>query len=124
MDYAKLAADFMAAYNAKDFDTMTRMMPKTIDFAHYNRGAFFTDRDELMAVFPIWAHGDVPDRAFSEPFRVTVSGNVVIRECDLTGTPIADVPGFAAKGERFQLRLCSVYRFNDEGLIVEWKDHG
>lgn len=123
-DFTALTDRFMAAYNAKDFETMRAMMAPDIDMAHHNRGAFFNDRDALCAIFPIFADVLAPDRKFSPPSRVTAVGNIVIRESDFSGTATDDIPNFAVKGEHFVLRLCSVFRFDDNGIIVEWKDHG
>lgn len=123
-DLVGLVDKFLTAYNDKDFATMSRMMVPDIDMAHYNRGAFFSSSAELIAVFPLFADVLAPDRAFSPAHRVTVAGNIVVRESDFSGTAAEDIPGFAPKGERFKLRLCSVFRFNDDGLIAEWKDHG
>lgn len=123
-DYAALVEKFLTAYNDKKFETMSEMMVPNIEMAHYNRNAAFDNRDDLMVVFPIFADILAPDRKFSPAVRVTTSGNMVIRESDFTGTATDDIPNFAAKGEHFKLRLCSVFRFNDDGLIAEWKDHG
>lgn len=123
-DFVQLVDTFLTAYNNKDFAAMRDMMVPDIDMAHYNRGAFFNDRDQLMEVFPAFADNLMPDRKFSPALRITASGNVVVRESDFTGTATDDIPGFAAKGEALKLRLCSVFRFNDDGLIAEWHDHG
>ena len=79
-DYAALVEKFLTAYNDKEFETMKQMMVPNVDMAHYNRNASFDNRDDLMAVFPIFANILAPDRKFSPPVRVTTSGNMVIRE--------------------------------------------
>jgi hypothetical protein len=66
----------------------------------------------------------VPDRHFLPAERVTVAGNIVIREGYYTGTAQVDLPGFADAGGTIMLKFCTVMRFNDDGLLVEWKDHG
>ena len=40
------------------------------------------------------------------------------------GTAQQDLPGFAAKDEALRLRLCSVMKFDDAGILIDWKDHG
>jgi hypothetical protein len=40
-DFAAAADRFVAAYNAKDFETMTAMVSPTLDFAHFNRDFTF-----------------------------------------------------------------------------------
>ncbi|MFA7597092.1 MAG: nuclear transport factor 2 family protein [Novosphingobium sp.] len=123
-DYVALVDKFLTAYNDKDFETMRNMMVPDIDMAHYNRNAFFNNREDLVAILPVFADNLAPDRKFSSALRVTASGNIVIRESDFSGTATGDIPNFASKGEHFKLRLCSLFRFNDDGLIAEWKDHG
>lgn len=123
-DFAALTDKFMKAYNDKDFETMRQMMAPDIDMAHYNRNAFFNKRDDLVAILPVFADVLAPDRKFAPPVRINVAGNVVYRESDYSGTATDDIPNFAKKGEQFKLRLCSVFRFDDDGIIVEWKDHG
>ena len=123
-DFVQLVDTFLTAYNDKDFAKMGERMVPDIDMAHYNRGAQFNHRDQLLEIFPIFADSLMPDRKFSPALRVTASGNVVVRESDFTGTARGDIPGFASDGEKLKLRLCSVFRFTDDGLIAEWHDHG
>jgi hypothetical protein len=121
--YVELVDAFLNAYNAKDFARMGAMLTDDVDMAHYNRGAAFSSKEDLLAILPAFADVLVPDRAFSPALRVTASGRIVVRESDFGGTATQDVPGFAEKGP-FTLRLCSVFRFDDNDLIAEWKDHG
>jgi hypothetical protein len=121
--YVELVDAFLTAYNDKDFDKMASMLTDDVDMAHFNRGAAFSKKADLLAVLPAFAEVLAPDRAFSPALRVTASGNTVVRESDFTGTATQDVPGFFEKGP-FTLRLCSVFRFNEDDLIAEWKDHG
>jgi hypothetical protein len=37
---------------------------------------------------------------------------------------MGDIAGFGMKGEKLRLRLCSVMTFSDEGILIDWKDHG
>ena len=77
-------------------------------------------------------HGDVsgifgpagPDRHFEAPERVTLAGNVVVREAWWTGTCAVDLPGFGTAGTRVRFKFCSILRFDDGGTLVEWKDFG
>jgi hypothetical protein len=34
------------------------------------------------------------------------------------------LPGFADAGGTIMLKFCTVLRFDDNGIIVEWKDYG
>lgn len=120
-----LAADrLIQAYNAKDFDGMAAMIAADLDFAHFNRAFVLTSRDALLDVLRDFASQYVPDRHFEAPERVTVAGNIVVREAWYAGTAAIDLPGFGAKGEAFRLKFCSVMRFDANGILVEWKDHG
>lgn len=124
VDFAELTERFFDYYNKGDFNSMREMMVQNIDFAHYNREVKFNNRDELIAVFPAFLENLIPDRRYTPPSRVNVSGNIVYREGVFTGTPTTYIPGFGQTGERFSLHFCSVLRFNDQGLVEEWKDHG
>jgi hypothetical protein len=123
-DFAALADRFVAAYNAKDFETMTAMVAPDLDFSHFNRDFKFDNWAGLLDVLKQFATTLVPDRHFLPPERVTVSGNTVIREGYYTGTATVDLPGFADAGGTIMLKFCSVLRFNDRGMLVEWKDYG
>lgn len=95
-----------------------------VDFAHFNRDFVLSDRSELLGVLRKFAADFIPDRHFEAPERVQVVGNTVIRESWYVGTPKVDLPGFGNAGEGFRLKFCSVMRFNDAGILVEWKDYG
>lgn len=123
-DVAKAAERMMEAYNAKDFDALEALIAPDIDFAHFNRDFVLTDRAALIDVLRGFAATYVPDRHFEPPERVTVVGNIVVREAWYVGTAAVDLPGFGKSGEAFRLKFCSVMRFDDAGVLVEWKDHG
>lgn len=124
VDVAKLAEDLIQAYNAKDFEAMSALIAPDLDFAHFNRDFVLTSRDALLDVLRQFASQFVPDRHFEAPDRVTVAGDIVVREAWYAGTAAVDLPGFGAAGEAFRLKFCSVMRFNEAGLLQEWKDHG
>ncbi len=124
VDFAGAAERLIQAYNAKDFDTLEGLIAPDIDFAHFNRDFVLTDRKALLDVLRGFAASYVPDRHFEAPERVTVAGNIVVREAWYVGTAAVDLPGFGAAGEAFRLKFCSVMRFDEAGVLVEWKDHG
>ena len=96
-----------------------------IDFAHHNRDFTISSRDALLEVLKTFASDYFVDRRFEGPERVTVSGNVVVREGWYVGTAKVDLPGgFGMAGEAFRLRFCSVRRYDDDGVLVEGKNHG
>lgn len=121
---AAAAEGLIQAYNAKDFDRLETLIASDLDFAHYNRNFVIHGRDELLAVLRDFASTYVPDRHFEPPERVTVLGDIVVREAWYAGTAAIDLPGFGAAGEAFRLKFCSVMRFDPRGILVEWKDHG
>jgi hypothetical protein len=123
-DFAALADRFVAAYNAKDFETMTAMVAPDLDFAHFNRDFAFDNWAGLLEVLKQFASTLVPDRHFLPAERITIAGNIVVREGHYTGTAQVDLPGFADAGGTIMLKFCTVMRFNDNGILVEWKDHG
>ena len=124
MDYADVSERLVSAYNAKDFAALERMIAPDLDFAHYNRDFVMDSRDALLAVLRQFASTLVPDRHFEPAERVTVSGPIVVREAWYAGTTTVDLPGFGKAGESFRLKFCSVMRFDEDGILVEWKDHG
>ena len=124
MDYAAAAERFVGFYNAKDFERLAAMASPTLDFAHFNRDFAFQKLDALIEVLKQFANTLAPDRHFLPAERVTVSGNVVVREAYWVATAQVDLPGFAAAGGKIRFRFCSVMRFDDNGILVEWKDYG
>ena len=123
-DVAAIADRLIEAYNAKDFDGMATMIAPDLDFAHFNRNFVLVSRDALLAVLKDFASQYVPNRRFEAPDRVTVVGDIVVREAWYCGTAAVDLPGFGLTGEAFRLKFCSVMRFDANGILVEWKDHG
>lgn len=123
-DYAAVAERLVNAYNAKDFAALAAMIAPNLDFAHFNRDFVFSERAGLIAVLRHFATEFLPDRRFLPPERVTVCGPIVIREGYYTGTARVDVPGFAPVGGTVMLKFCSVFRFDANGILVEWKDYG
>lgn len=123
-NFAAIADKLIEAYNAVDYDGMRAILAPDLDFAHHNRGYKFDNREDLLGVMPAFATRLAPDRRFLPPERVTASGNVVVHESIFTGNAKEDIPGWARAGEEFRLKICSVFRFDDSGRIVEWKDHG
>lgn len=124
VDVAEAAERLVSAYNAQDFDAMEAMIAPDIDFAHFNRDFVLTDRQSLMDVLRNFAANLFVERHFEPAERVTAAGNVAVREGWYAGTAKVDLPGFADAGGSFRLKFCSVMRFDDNGLLVEWKDHG
>ena len=124
MDFAALAERFIGFYNCKDFERLAAMVSPGLEFAHFNRNFAFSSRAELLQVLRQFADALAPDRQFQPPERVTVAGNIVVREAFWTATAQVDLPGFASAGGRIRFRFCSVMRFDDTGMLVEWRDYG
>jgi hypothetical protein len=118
------AEAMIAAYNAKDFAGMEALIAPDVDFAHFNRDFVLTSRDALLDVLRQFASDCIPDRRFEPADRIFASGDMVVREGWYAGTCAIDLPGFGMTGESFRLKFCSVLRFDGNGIIVEWKDHG
>lgn len=123
-DFAAVADTFVATYNKQDFDALEAMIAPDIDFAHFNRNFVLNNRDELVGILRQFASDFLVTRHFEEPVRKFVAGNTVIREAWYVGTCAVDLEGFGKAGEAFRLRFCSVMRFDDAGILVEWKDYG
>lgn len=123
-DFAACADRLIQAYNDKDFERLRAMVAPDLKMAHFNRGASFENADDLIELMKAFGDSLMPDRRFEPAEGVHVIGNVVVREGYWSGTAQQDLPGFAGKGEALRLRLCSVMRFDDAGILVDWKDHG
>ena len=121
---AELSDRLVAAYNAKDFAALRTLIHPELDFAHFNRGFAFHNRDAFLQILELFAGQLMPDRRMLPPDRVLSEGDTVVRVAVWEGTAQAPVPGFGAAGDRIRLTLCSVLRFDDNGLLVEWKDFG
>lgn len=123
-DFAARAEGIIEAYNDKDFDRLRAAVAPDLKMAHFNRGASFQNADDLIALMKAFGDDLMPDRRFEPAEGVHVVGNVVVREGYWGGTAQQDLPGFAAEGEALRLRLCSVMKFDDAGILIDWKDHG
>jgi len=123
-DFATCADHIIQAYNDKDFERLRAAVASDLKMAHFNRGASFERADDLIDLMRTFGDSLMPDRRFEAAEGVHVIGNVVVREGYWGGTAQQDLPGFAAKGEALRLRLCSVMTFDDDGILVDWKDHG
>jgi len=123
-DFAACAEKLVALYNAKQFAEMEPLVSPSLDFAHFNRDFRFETRAGLFDVLKHFAAALVPDRRFLPPERVSVCGNLVVREGYYTGTAQVDLPGFASAGSTIHLKFCTVMRFDETGMLVEWKDYG
>jgi len=124
VEFAAASERLIEAYNAKDFDALSALIVPELDFAHFNRNFVLTSREALIEVLRGFATTYAPDRRFEPAERITVAGNIVVREAWYAGTAAVDLPGFGAAGEAFRFKFCSVMRFNNNGQLVEWKDHG
>jgi hypothetical protein len=123
-DYAACAERIIEAYNDKDFDALRAAIAPDIRMAHFNRGASFERADDLVAVMRVFADSLMPDRKFERAEGLHRCGNVVVREGYWGGTAMDDIAGFGSRGERIRVRLCSVMTFSDDGILIDWKDHG
>lgn len=121
---AELSNRLMDAYNSQDFETMASMMAPDIDFNHFNRDFPMNDRDALIDTLRTFVAQYFVERRFEEPEKLLVDGNTAVRVAWYSGIAKVDLPGFGDAGESFRLKLCSILRFNDAGILVEWKDFG
>jgi predicted ester cyclase len=124
MDLVARSDAFIEAYNCKDFAAMEAMMAPNLDFAHFNRDFALASCAELLAILRQFATDLIPDRHFEPAKRVIEGDGYVIREAFYTGTPLVELTGFGPVGKVFRLKFCSVMRWNEDGILVEWKDYG
>ena len=124
VDPKALAMTLVAAYNAKDFDRLAALMAPDIAYAHFTHGLAHDNREDVLKLLRRSAFEAIPDRAFDPPDRITCAGNLAVVEIWWSGTTVATMPGVSAPGNKLRVKLCSVLRFNDDGILVEWKDYG
>ena len=77
-----------------------------------------------MKTLELFANQLMKNRRFEAAERIQQMDNFVVREGYWGGTPDVDIPGFANAGDAFRIKLCSVMRFDENGILVEWKDYG
>ena len=123
-DNLACAEAMITAYNAQDFAAMEGLIAHDVDFAHFNRNFVLTSRDELIGVLRQFASDCIPDRHFEPAERMFAVDDTVVRIGWYVGTCAIDLDGFGKAGEAFSVKFCSVLRFDDAGVIVEWKDFG
>ena len=124
VDYAAAADEIVAAFNEMDFERLRGLMAPNLMFRHFNRPFANDDRDEFVDLLIHFAKNVMPVRRLEVPERVTVSGNIVIREGWYSGTAAGDVEGWSVAGQEVRHKTCTVYRFDDQGLLLEWTDYG
>ena len=120
----ELSNAIVRAYNAKDFTVLRGLLHPRLDFAHLNRGFACHNSEDLIQVLEQFANQLMPDRRMREPQQVLSQGDTAVRVAAWGGTAAVDIPGFAEAGDTVELVLCSLMRFDPQGLLVEWKDYG
>lgn len=123
-DFAALSDGIVRAYNAKDFTALRGLMHPDLDFAHVNRGFAYQKSEDLIQVLELFAYQLMPHRRMKDPERVLVQNDTVVRVAGWGGVAAADVPGFGKAGDTIEIVICSLMRFDEQGLLVEWKDFG
>ena len=120
----ELSDRVVAAYNAKDFAALRKLFHPELDFAHFNRGFAFSRSEELVQILEVFAGQLMPDRRMGAPETVVSQGDTVVRVAYWSGVAKADIAGFGKAGDKIEVKLCSVMRFDAMGLLVQWKDFG
>jgi steroid delta-isomerase-like uncharacterized protein len=117
-----VANRWIAAYNAKDFETLRSLMTDDIHVEHHNRGFVLDGPDAMLEVMARFVEM-VPDRRFHSMRRQFSDGQRVVTELTWEATPIVDVDGFAKKGEKIRLDLACIWTTR-AGRIAEYHDYG
>ena len=117
-----VAEDFIAAYNAKDFETLERILAGDLVMRHHNRDVELTGAESAISLMHSF-EGAFPDRRFHSIRRKLAVGEHAIIEHTWEATATTDVPGFAAKGEVARMELCTVFTIRN-GQVSEYDDYG
>jgi steroid delta-isomerase-like uncharacterized protein len=121
-DPLAVANRWIAAYNAKDFDSLQALMAPDIHVEHHNRGALLHGAETMLAVMRQFATL-LPDRRFHSLRRQFVAGETVVSELVWEGTPNDDVEGFAKRGVTVKLELACIWTIRN-GRVVDYHDYG
>ena len=124
VDFAAAADRVVDAFNEMDFDRLRSLMAPNHKFRHFNRGFAIDNRDEFVDLLIHFASNIMPERRLETPERVTVSGNLVIREGWYSGKAAGNWEGWSGAGEEVRHKTATFYLFDDEGLLLEWVDYG
>ena len=117
-----VANKLIEAYNRKDFDALEQIFDANAHVEHHNRGVNFDGGAQMVAIMRQFGE-IVPDRRFHSLRRQFAAGDTVVTEIVWEATPVADVPGFAQKGEKIRLDLCCVWTVKN-GKVVDYHDYG
>lgn len=121
-DAIAVANKLIDAYNRKDFDALEQIFDPNVHCEHHNRGVNFEGGAQMVAIMRQFGE-IVPDRRFHSMRRQFAAGDTVVTEIIWEATPVADVPGFAQKGEKIRLELCCVWTVKN-GKVVDYHDYG
>ena len=124
VDFAAAADRVVDAFNEMEFDRLRSLMAPNHKFRHFNRGFAIDNRDEFVDLLIHFARTIMPVRRLETPERVTVSGNLVIREGWYSGKAAGNWEGWSEAGEEVRHKTATFYLFDDEGLLLEWVDYG
>jgi limonene-1,2-epoxide hydrolase len=114
---------FIEAYNAKEFEALSRLLGKSVRLVHYGRDIDMTGRAEVLGMFERSAQGAFPDRRFHSRRRRIIDGEHVAIEQVWEATATIDVPNMARAGEAVRMDLCTVFTVSD-GRIVAYDEYG
>jgi len=119
----ELAEKYVDAYNRADFDALKELVTEDVHVIHHNRGVEVTGRDNVVELYKGYG-GAFPDRSFYDRRGISelADGRVLI-EHSWGGTAAADVPGWAATGEKIGLEIVTFLTFSD-GKIADYHDFG
>ena len=124
VDFAAAADRVVQAFNDKDFETLRSLMAPDLKFRHFNRDFAIDKRDEFVDLLIHFAKNIMPVRRLETPERVTVSGNLVIREGWYSGQAAGDWEGWSVAGQGVRHKTATFYLFDDNGVLLEWVDYG
>jgi steroid delta-isomerase-like uncharacterized protein len=105
------------AFNAREFEAMTRHYADTISWTDHAQGRTFRTPGEFRADFlPGWVTAS-SDIRITHP-RYLDAGDTVVSVFTVTGTHDGPLGTSPATGSRFELELCELWRFDAAGLVV------
>ncbi|MGK0741930.1 nuclear transport factor 2 family protein [Leucobacter sp. Z1108] len=123
MSPGELTGSWRIAYNSLDLNALYRILHPKIALVHHGHGPLTIGRDAVLERLAAAAQGPFPGRCFSEPRRITISGDIAVVEYDWQAEAVRNVEGIARAGESVTIRICAVVITRDN-RIVEYTEYG
>ncbi|MET7458358.1 nuclear transport factor 2 family protein [Streptomyces sp. NPDC005574] len=114
------AAQFLDAYNNRDWDTMKGLCAENVTYYDNALGAGGARRDDLINFWKAWTEALSDERVFDIDYIEDEAKGIVITPLTFQGTHDGDdyLPGLKANGKESAIRCCTIWRFDADNKIT------